>query len=121
MQWDISKQVGKTILIRKRREVLSFKVARIRYIICDGHYCFIYLVDGTYTCVKRSLRYFRETEQLDETCGFLHINRNTLVNTRYFSKVHLSRNKRTFYLKDEKKGKDETHIVSKRKVELFNN
>jgi len=119
MQWDISSQVGKTILIRKRREVLSFQLERIRYIICDGHYCFIFMADGTDARIKRSLRYFRETEKLDETCGFLHINRNTLVNTRYFSNVHLSRNKRTFYLKNEKKGKDETHIVSKRKVELF--
>jgi len=115
MLWDTSKQVGKKIIIKTKKGFLSFDMERIKYIICDGHYCYIVLTDESEHRVRRSLKYFEQTEKLEDF-GFVHANRNTLVNTRYIFDAELSQEKRTLHLKIIE---NEPVIVSRRKVHLF--
>ena len=94
MKWDINKQVGKRITIKTKSGVLCFDVECIKYIICDEHYCNVYLIDQSEHRVRRSLKYFRQ--KLEKT-GFFHINRNTLINLRYIKDAQFSNTKSDFY------------------------
>jgi len=113
MQWDVSKQVGKKIAIRTKAKLLCFDIERIKYILCDGHHCTVYLVDNSEHRVTRSLKYFEEKL---EGMGFIRSNRYTLVNKRYIYDVHLSNDKKTLHVKITK---SEPLPVSKRNVHLF--
>ena len=115
MIWDTNKQVGKKIIIKTKKGFLSFEMERIKYIICDGHYCYIVLADNSEHRVRRSLKYFEKTEKLEDF-GFAHVNRNTLVNCRYVFDAELLQTKRTLHLKVIN---NESIIVSRRKVHLF--
>ena len=117
MLWDVSKQIGKKISIKTKTGILYFDIESIRYIICDGHYCYIYFLgksEGYRTL--HSLKYFEEElEGLD----FRRANYNTLINPRYIADTCFSSTTRTLHLTGGEDGKIESHIVSKRKVHLF--
>ena len=113
MEWDTSKQIGKKITIETKNKVLCFDIERIKYIICDGHYCNVHLIDESEHRVRRSLKYFKQEL---EKIGFLHANRNTLVNARYINDAQFSNIKRTLHVKVIR---TEPIIVSRRKVSEF--
>ena len=113
MEYDFSRQIGEKISIETKTGVLYFDVERIKYIICDGHYCNVYLIDELEHHVRHSLNFFA---QILEEVGFCYANRNTLVNIRYVEDAQFSHTKRTLHVKV---GKTEPIIVSRRKVAQF--
>ena len=113
MKWNINEQVGEKITIATKRGILCFDVERIKYIICEGHYCNIYLIDETNHRVRRSLKFFKQKLGKDK---FFHNTRNMLINTRYINDGQFAATKKTIHLKATK---TESVPVSKRRVTEF--
>ena len=117
MLWDVSNQIGKKISVRNKGLYVYYDVERIRYIMCDGHYCLIYLLGES-----EGIRYMHSLKSFEkelENLGFIRVNHNTLVNVRYTPNVHITTTKRSLRVEGGENGKIESIIVSKRKVVLF--
>lgn len=79
---DYSKQRDKTIILKEKGKVTQFFIDNIIYIECEGYLSTVHLnnTDKTYSC---SLL-LKEIEKEVNGYGFCRINKNTLVNLKYF-------------------------------------
>jgi DNA-binding LytR/AlgR family response regulator len=89
---------------------------RIKYIVCEGHYCNIYIIDKSEYRVRYSLKFFEKDLELEDD-GFFRCSHNTLINVRYVDHTQSSHTKRTLYIVVNKE--KEPLPISKRNVHLF--
>ena len=108
---DYSKQRDNTIVLNEKGKVTQFFIGNIVYIECDGYLSTVHLIDTDKTETFSIL--LKEIEEKVKGYGFCRINRNTLVNLKYF-KSFVNGRKRCFVTSNCCEMK-----VSRRKWQVF--
>lgn len=108
---DYSNQKDKTIILREKGNVHQIAIEDIVYVECDGYVSTIH-TNNKKQPVSCSVL-LKEIEEKVEGYGFYRINRNTMVNLKYF-KSYISGKKRCFETTTEVEMK-----VSRRKWCVF--
>lgn len=94
---DYSKQRDKTIVLKEKDKVRQFFIENIVYVKCDGYVSTVHLNNGDKPEFFEII--LKEIEEVVNGFGFYRINRNTLVNLKYF-KSFVAGQKRCFVLKN---------------------
>ncbi len=79
---DFSKQRDKTIVLKEKSKVRQFFIENIVYVECDGYVSTVHLNNGDEPESFAIL--LKEIEKEVNVYDFCRINKNTLVNLKYF-------------------------------------
>lgn len=90
---DFSKQRDKTIVLKEKGKARQFFIENIIYVECDGYVSTVHLNNGEEQESFAIL--LKEIEKKVNGYGFFRINRNTIVNLKYF-KSFVAGRKRCF-------------------------
>lgn len=90
---DFSNQRDKTIILKEKGKVHQIAIEDIVYVECNGHISTLY-TNNTSNPVTCSIL-LKNIEEKMNGYGFCRINRNTLVNLKYFES-YVSGKKRCF-------------------------
>jgi DNA-binding LytR/AlgR family response regulator len=93
---DYSRQAGKKITTKGTQKT-CIDIENIMYIQCSGGLATIFLNDNKTTYDIKTLKTFEEELS---GMGFCRVNRNTLVNGKYITKIKTYLGKRVVYLKE---------------------
>jgi len=83
---DYSIQKGKTIILKSSRKVRQISLESIIYISCDSYLISIYLINQ-----KKSEIFSKPLKEIEKELSdfhFLRINRNELINMKYFKSYY---------------------------------
>lgn len=108
---DYSKQRDKTIVLKEKGKTQQLFVENIVYIECNGYISTIHMNNGNKPETFSVL--LKEIEKEVNGYGFCRINRNTLVNLKYF-KSFVAGQKRCFVIENGTEMK-----ISRRKWCIF--
>jgi len=110
MPIDYSRQIGKK-MITKGEVKHCIDIENIRYIqYTGGGLSIIYLNDNSNVCDIKTLFTFEEEFS---GMGFIRISRNTIINSKYITKININNNKGILFL-------GETALnVSRRRLKLL--
>jgi len=89
---DFSKQRDKTIILKEKAKVIQFFIDSIVFIECFGYLSVVHLINSDKTEVFSKL--LKDIERELDGYGFCRINRNTLVNLKYFKSFARENNRR---------------------------
>jgi len=108
---NYSKQFGKKILITEKSKSFYINLEDITYISCDKTVSTVHVMNKKETYSMAKL--LKNFEKYLEDCGFIRANRNTLVNIKYLSAIHVENGRKHITINNI------DIIVPKRKVSLF--
>lgn len=86
---DFSNQKNKTIILRGKSKIKQIIIEEIVYVKCDSYLTTFYTTNDTITYSIT----LKQVELQIEQYGFFRINRNTLVNLKYFDSYVINRNR----------------------------
>lgn len=86
---DFSNQKNKTIILRGKSKIKQIIIEGIVYVKCDSYLTTFYTTNDTITYSIT----LKQVELQIEQYGFFRINRNTLINLKYFDSYVINRNR----------------------------